>query len=88
MLVFSLAVPVAVVMSTLAGCRLRLASGWRWLNILHPCSGVGGSVLVRYRHEVSHCLRLGPVELVLQQGSFSASICEAANGLLLAHSFA
>jgi hypothetical protein len=28
------------------------------------------------------------VELVLQQGSFSTSVREVANGLLLAHSFA
>jgi hypothetical protein len=87
-LVFPLAVSITVVMSTLAGCWLRLASGWRWLNVLHSCSGVGGSVLVRYRHEIRHCLRLGPVELMLQQGSFSASVHEVANGLLLAHSFA
>jgi hypothetical protein len=88
MLILSLVVAITVVVSTLAGCRLRLASGWRWLNILHPCGGVGRSVLVRYRHEISHCLRLGPVELMLQQGSFSASVREVANGLFLAHSFA
>jgi hypothetical protein len=28
-LILSLAVAITVVMSTLAGCRLRLASGWR-----------------------------------------------------------
>jgi hypothetical protein len=28
-LIFPLAVPITVVMSSLAGCRLRLASGWR-----------------------------------------------------------
>jgi hypothetical protein len=65
-LIFPLAVPITVVMSSLAGCRLRLASGWRWLNVLHSCCGVGGSVLVRYRHEIRHRLRLGSVELVLQ----------------------
>jgi hypothetical protein len=53
-LVFPLAVSIMVVMSPLAGCRLRLASGWRWLNALHPCGRVGGSVLVRYRHEIRH----------------------------------
>jgi hypothetical protein len=87
-LILSFAVMITVVMSTLAGCRLRLASGRRWLHILHPRGGIGGSVLVRYRHEIRHCLRLGPVELMLQQGSFSATVREVANGLLLAHSFA
>jgi hypothetical protein len=53
-LFFPLAVSITVVMSSLAGCRLRLAPGWRWLNVLHPCSRVGRSVLVRYRHEVCH----------------------------------
>jgi hypothetical protein len=53
-LIFPLAVLITVVMSSLTGSRLRLASGRRWLNILHSCSGVGGSVLVRYRHEICH----------------------------------
>jgi hypothetical protein len=53
-LVFPLAVSITVVMSSLAGCQLRLASDWRWLNALHPCSRVSGSVLIRYRHEVRH----------------------------------
>jgi hypothetical protein len=88
MLIFPLAVSITIVMSTLAGCRLRLASGWCWLNVLHSCSRVSGSILVRYHHEVSHCLWLSPVELVLQQDSFSASVREVANGLFLAHSFA
>jgi hypothetical protein len=87
-LILSFAVVITVVMSTLAGCQLRLASDRRWLHILHPRGGVGGSVLVRYRHEICHCLWLGPVELMLQQGSFSATIHEVSNGLLLAHSFA
>jgi hypothetical protein len=52
--VLPLAMSIMVVMSSLAGCRLRLAYGWRWLNALYSCSRVGGSVLVRYRHEVSH----------------------------------
>jgi hypothetical protein len=87
-LVLPLAMTIMVVMSALAECRLRLASGWHWLDVLYPCSGVSGGVLVRYRHEVSHCFWLGPMELMLQQGPISAPVREVANGLLLAHSFA
>jgi hypothetical protein len=87
-LILPLAMAIMVVMSSLARCQLGLASGWRWLDVLHPCSRFDRSVLVRYPHEVSHCLQLGPMELMLQQGPFFASVREVANGLLLAHSFA
>jgi hypothetical protein len=53
-LIFPLAMLIMVVMSFLAGCRLRLTSGWRWLNVLYSCSEIGGSVLVRYCHEIRH----------------------------------
>jgi hypothetical protein len=53
-LVLPFSMSITVVMSSLAGCRLRLAPGWRWLNALHSCGRVGGSVLVRYCHEVRH----------------------------------
>jgi hypothetical protein len=48
---------------------------------------VSRRVLVRYRHEFSHGLGLSPVELVLHQRPFPASVGEVSDGFLLACSF-
>jgi hypothetical protein len=40
-LIFPLFMAIMVVMSALVGCRLGLASGRRWLDVLHPCGEVG-----------------------------------------------
>jgi hypothetical protein len=52
--IFPLAMSITIVMSSLTGCRLRLTSGWRWFNVLYSCSRIGGSVFVRYCHEIRH----------------------------------
>jgi hypothetical protein len=87
-LVFPLDVAIAVVVPALAGSRLGLSYSWLGLSKLHPYCGVSCCILVRYRHEFSHGLGLGPVELVLHQRSIPAAIGEVFDGLLLTYSFA